>query len=841
MSWIDTSPTIPTWNFNGNVYPSRQLNKTIIQGFLDVSGGNIILRNGGLYTQSDISSNGNLYIAKSYISDSLAIGKTTAGFPLDISGTINATGLNINVNTTTTPTASAGTLTIYNSNTSGASPGQNTTASIVFPSSVNYPSDYGYILFVPNSVSYNSGEYNFFGSSNPEVASLVIGCENDQTTGAGPDSVIIRPSGHIVLTPQKGGSSGITYITGSVGIATNSPSYPLDVSGNGRFRGGYCFFNTTVNPSYIADDTNNLYFHSAPGGFAFQTTDYTTIMSLTNTGRLTISNRSITLGDASNNVGVGINSLSSNTGVYNTAFGWESLKINSTGVRNTAFGMHSLLSNTTANYNTAIGSEALAQSTTGDYNTALGSIALFNNTTGTNNVALGYNALFSNISGGQNTAVGYQALYYNKVFNTIGVGHQALFNNITGSGNTAIGFSALYTNTTGSNNTAIGYEALYKNNTTVNNIAIGFQALYNNTENYNTAIGTQALFTNTNGYQNTAIGFRSLYYNTTGTNNTALGFQSLLNNTTGYNNTSVGFQSLQNNTTGTENVAMGLNSLYTNTTGASNTALGYQALYSNTVSNNTAVGYQALFSNGSAVQNCAVGYQALFSNTANACTSVGYAALYTSTTGLGNTALGFTAGSADPAFTTGFYCTFLGVNTNASSNWNYSTALGHDARITASNQIMMGTAYETVYIPGYLTLTNMYTLLSDDRLKTNEEFITNATTTLIKLRPQKYHKYISYTNTTSNSYFDLSGDYVVESGLIAQEVYYEAPELRHLVKIPPDANPVPFIPDSPDPTVDPDYSSWGSTPASLNYTELIPYLIQSIKELNARIAVLESR
>jgi len=62
------------------------------------------------------------------------------------------------------------------------------------------------------------------------------------------------------------------------------------------------------------------------------------------------------------------------------------------------------------------------------------------------------------------------------------------------------------------------------------------------------------------------------------------------------------------------------------------------------------------------------------------------------------------------------------------------------------------------------------TLTSDDRLKTNEQYIENATETLLKLRPQVYDKQSKYDATLRK-----------ESGLIAQEVYYNAPELRHIV------------------------------------------------------------
>ena len=67
-----------------------------------------------------------------------------------------------------------------------------------------------------------------------------------------------------------------------------------------------------------------------------------------------------------------------------------------------------------------------------------------------------------------------------------------------------------------------------------------------------------------------------------------------------------------------------------------------------------------------------------------------------------------------------------------------------------------------------------------------------------------------------------------ESGLIAQEIYYDAPELRHLVhKGKPDIDeerneiPLPEIQTSIDPQQDPDYSSWGTDTASVNYIGLI--------------------
>ena len=133
---------------------------------------------------------------------------------------------------------------------------------------------------------------------------------------------------------------------------------------------------------------------------------------------------------------------------------------------------------------------------------------------------------------------------------------------------------------------------------------------------------------------------------------------------------------------------------------------------------------------------------------------------------------------------------------------------------------------------------------SDDRIKENEKLIKNATETLLKLTPQIYDKYED---------MDLSGNPRVESGLIAQEVYYNAPELRHLIDagLTTDAsgNDIKPTPDEMDLSgvdinSDPDYGShgWGKKiNASLDYEGLIAYLIKSNQELHQRILKLEAK
>jgi hypothetical protein len=148
----------------------------------------------------------------------------------------------------------------------------------------------------------------------------------------------------------------------------------------------------------------------------------------------------------------------------------------------------------------------------------------------------------------------------------------------------------------------------------------------------------------------------------------------------------------------------------------------------------------------------------------------------------------------------------------------------------------------TAVIQGYMQHS------SDDRIKTNEQHLTDGLDVIKRLKPQRYdklHDLLENQDPTSNSY-GLSEKH--ETGFIAQDIYYEIPELRHLVHVgggyTPDENVT--IPD--DPTQDPDYSSWGNVAASVSYTEIIPYNTAAIQDLSklrdddvSRISILENQ
>lgn len=151
-----------------------------------------------------------------------------------------------------------------------------------------------------------------------------------------------------------------------------------------------------------------------------------------------------------------------------------------------------------------------------------------------------------------------------------------------------------------------------------------------------------------------------------------------------------------------------------------------------------------------------------------------------------------------------------------------------------------------------------FTNESDDRIKYNESGVKNAIQTLFKLKPQTYEKgkmeidileHQEYINTANKEGYEWNNiedawikrqtDLTVkrEAGLMAQDIWYDAPELRHMVVLPEDATPDDTKPSEPEPgniRVDPDYDSagWGKlASAGVDYNSLIPYLIKSIKEL----------
>lgn len=134
---------------------------------------------------------------------------------------------------------------------------------------------------------------------------------------------------------------------------------------------------------------------------------------------------------------------------------------------------------------------------------------------------------------------------------------------------------------------------------------------------------------------------------------------------------------------------------------------------------------------------------------------------------------------------------------------------------------------------GGLVTSNHNSVTSDDRIKINEEYITNGLEVVNKLKPQIYDKINIIDDVNNLKNIDISGQTYRESGFIVQDIYYDIPEIRHNITLPDG-----IIPSESreltgdDPKIDPDYSSWGQDPTSLNYIGLMPYLANAIQELS---------
>ena len=449
-----------------------------------------------------------------------------------------------------------------------------------------------------------------------------------------------------------------------------------------------------------------------------------------------------TLTSGDGNVGMGYMALNAvTTGSKNIGIGDGAARLINTGQKNVAIGDYAGDKITTGQFNTFIGSGADADTGLNalNYSTAIG----YNATATANNqimlgtiseevvcpndldvkgtlkldgTAMSLDGLSDVKAGGTNftnsllignTTTGSLS----SAISNIGVGGQCLLGLTSGTENTSVGFASSKGNTTGSYNVTVGGSTNFANQTGSKNTMLGHQSgRFNTTDN------------------GVAVGYRSLYKNTSGSNNTAIGFQSLFNTETGSDNTCVGYEALTKNTTGGQNTASGSSALYENTTGAYNSAYGYMSLYKNqTGHRNTASGRMSLYTNVSGAYNTACGMSALFVNDSGEYNSAcGYAALNANTTGSYNVAFGNESGNVN---TTGINNTFIGAAANAAAgltNLSNSTAVGYNAKVTVSNQIMLGTASESVVIPGKLDVVSDISF-SGDLYQNGSLFVGGAT------------------------------------------------------------------------------------------------------------------
>jgi len=230
--------------------------------------------------------------------------------------------------------------------------------------------------------------------------------------------------------------------------------------------------------------------------------------------------------------------------------------------------------------------------------------------------------------------------------------------------------------------------------------------------------------------------------------------------------------------TGIQNSAMGVNALQNNTTGSNNSAVGMQALQANTTGiSNAAMGMNALQSNTTGNSNLAVGVNALLNNTTGA---------QNSAVG-GNALLNNTTGSG-----------VVGIGTSCASSTT-----------TVSNEVNIYNQQVTARFQGAALA---WTFVSDIRDKTAVEDLTLGLDFINLLKPRKFQWNLRHTDTDKGK---------VASGFIAQEVLaiVEATDTKYTGLV--DTN---------------DENQY-----TLAQTNLIPMLVNAIKELTARLETLEAK
>ena len=142
---------------------------------------------------------------------------------------------------------------------------------------------------------------------------------------------------------------------------------------------------------------------------------------------------------------------------------------------------------------------------------------------------------------------------------------------------------------------------------------------------------------------------------------------------------------------------------------------------------------------------------------------------------------------------------------------------------TSSDDRMMSLQSNTgnCWIKGTLDA-NGITLASDDRLKFNEQVLTDGLAVVRQLSPQVYHK---------SSKMNVQKDLRLEVGLIAQEVELIS-QLAHTVTSE-------SVTTAPVDGADPSVSASGSL--SLDYVQIFVYALQAIKELDSQMTTMQTQ
>ena len=156
-------------------------------------------------------------------------------------------------------------------------------------------------------------------------------------------------------------------------------------------------------------------------------------------------------------------------------------------------------------------------------------------------------------------------------------------------------------------------------------------------------------------------------------------------------------------------------------------------------------------------------------------------------------------------------------NTNPLHSISFGTSYYEDKPGTYSNLYIDGNVYAEYLYGNGAGITNLGgSQTSDIRLKSNIIVIENSLDTLSKIEPVMYEKHG-----------------ITETGFIAQDIYYDAPEMRHVVIKGSDATPN-------ETKNEPNYEDWGEEYAKVDYYGILAYAVSAINELREMVEDLEN-
>jgi hypothetical protein len=511
-NWLDASST------------SNKYRQMYIKGFLDISGGNIVLRNNHLLVNSgDASLNGKLFASKdASFNSNLRVGDTATIKTLFVTGDVSMNG-NVFINfknSSISPDAIIGGIP---SSTGIFDVDMSLNKRLSIQDDVTARAN----LYVNNSIYENGvalinkyapiGDSTFTGTTSLSTASISNNLLVSKDASLNGNLYVVGDAtftnrmfvgstiseGGVLLSnkyapiaspgftgvptaPTATSSTNTTQIATTQFVTTKINNVLDNVQGNlstlkslaasVNFDPSFSY-NVLTQLSGKVSISNPEFIGTASAGKLISSGDISGIRLFATgdcsfNGNLSLNGTFRTLRDMS------VNTLTVGRGsggvVYNTAFGYQTLSKNTSGSQNVAIGYQALLNNITGNENTGVGCFACINST-GSFNTAIGSAAYMGMATGSHNVALGYASLYNTTSGTNNTALGSGSLR----------------DNTTGSQNVAIGRNAGYAgtnNTTGSNNTFVGCQTQLSGGQWSNSTALGINATI--TGNSQVVLGT---------------------------------------------------------------------------------------------------------------------------------------------------------------------------------------------------------------------------------------------------------------------------------------------------------------------------------------------------------------